>query len=81
MHQLVRLLPARLTPPPPCRCDAAADMVQSLDLTSGAEKHAIHIFVEKCLGRLGQGDRDLPQVGGVVGRGTCLGCACCAFCL
>ena len=56
-------------------------MVQSLDLTSGAEKHAIHIFVEKCLGRLGQGDRDLPQVGGVVGRGTCLGCACCAFCL
>lgn len=45
------------------RCDAAADAVASLDLTTGAEKHAIHAFVERCLSRLKEGDRNLPQVG------------------
>jgi superfamily II RNA helicase len=44
------------------RCDAAADALSGLDLTTAAEKHASHIFVERCLSRLAEGDRKLPQV-------------------
>ena len=35
-----------------------------MDLTTSAEKHTIHVFVEKCLVRLKEGDRELPQVRG-----------------
>ncbi|KAG2484118.1 hypothetical protein HYH03_017069 [Edaphochlamys debaryana] len=44
------------------RCDSAADALSSLDLSSGAEKAAVHGFVERCLGRLKEGDRALPQI-------------------
>lgn len=48
------------------RCDSCADAVSSLDLTTAAEKHNIHIFVERCLSRLKEGDRNLPQVRGTL---------------
>jgi hypothetical protein len=38
------------------------DGLASLDLTTAAEKHTIHVFLEKCLARLREGDRQLPQV-------------------
>ncbi|KAL4444150.1 hypothetical protein ABPG75_011887 [Micractinium tetrahymenae] len=44
------------------RIDALADNLQSLDLTSAAEKSEIHLFCEKALARLKGGDRELPQV-------------------
>jgi len=44
------------------RCDAAADALGGLDLTTAVEKHASHVFVERCLSRLAEGDRQLPQV-------------------
>jgi hypothetical protein len=40
------------------------DGLASLDLTTAAEKHTIHVFLEKCLARLREGDRQLPQVRG-----------------
>ena len=46
------------------RCDGAADCLSGVDLTTAVEKHAIHVFVEKCLSRLKEGDRKLPQVTG-----------------
>lgn len=46
------------------RCDAAADALGGLDLTTAAEKHASHVFVERCLARLAECDRKLPQVRG-----------------
>jgi antiviral helicase SKI2 len=45
-------------------CDSAADALGGLDLTTSAEKHASHVFVERCLSRLAEGDRKLPQVPG-----------------
>ncbi len=50
----------------PCRCDSCADALSSLDLSSGSEKAAVHGFVDRCLARLKEGDRALPQVGGCV---------------
>ncbi|PNW76952.1 hypothetical protein CHLRE_11g482483v5 [Chlamydomonas reinhardtii] len=44
------------------RCDSAADALSSLDLSSGGEKAAVHGFMERCLGRLKEGDRQLPQI-------------------
>jgi len=44
------------------RCDAAAEALGGLDLTTAAEKHAAHAFFERCLSRLSDGDRRLPQV-------------------
>ncbi|KAL4421866.1 hypothetical protein ABPG77_003668 [Micractinium sp. CCAP 211/92] len=44
------------------RIDALADNLQSLDLTTAAEKSEIHVFCEKALARLKGGDRELPQV-------------------
>jgi antiviral helicase SKI2 len=44
------------------RCDALADSLQSLDLTSNKEKSEIHVFCDKAFSRLGQGDRNLPQL-------------------
>jgi len=44
------------------RCDAAADALAALDLTTSAEKHSAHTFFERCLSRLSESDRRLPQV-------------------
>jgi antiviral helicase SKI2 len=44
------------------RCDAAADALSALDLTTSQEKHAAHAFFERCLSRLSEPDRRLPQV-------------------
>ena len=46
-----------------CRCDSSVDGAGGVDLTTSAEKHTIHVFVEKCLTRLREEDRKLPQVG------------------
>jgi hypothetical protein len=45
------------------RCDAAADACSGLDLTTAAEKHTTHVFIQQVLARLKEGDRGLPQVG------------------
>ncbi len=44
------------------RCDANANMLTSLDLTTNVEKGDIHHFVSKCIARLKPPDRKLPQV-------------------
>jgi hypothetical protein len=44
------------------RCDIAADACSGMDLTTAAEKHTIHTFVQSVLSRLREGDRELPQV-------------------
>ncbi|GFR45796.1 hypothetical protein Agub_g7251, partial [Astrephomene gubernaculifera] len=44
------------------RCDSCADHLSSLDLSSGSEKAAVHSFLERCLARLKEGDRQLPQI-------------------
>ena len=44
------------------RCDAIADALSSLDLTTGAEKSEIHIFCDRAFSRLKGTDRELPQV-------------------
>ncbi|GBF97557.1 hypothetical protein Rsub_10158 [Raphidocelis subcapitata] len=56
------LLPAAVFAFSKRRCDAAADALGGLDLTTAAEKHASHVFVERCLSRLAEGDRKLPQI-------------------
>jgi antiviral helicase SKI2 len=63
------------------RCDIAADACSGMDLTTSAEKHTIHTFIQSVLSRLREGDRELPQVGGVrlpVGGGLVLDAALCA---
>ena len=44
------------------RCDGICEGLNSLDLTTTAEKHDIHVFCERCLSRLSPQDRQLPQV-------------------
>lgn len=44
------------------RCDSSVDSAGGVDLTTSAEKHTIHTFVERCLARLREEDRKLPQV-------------------
>jgi antiviral helicase SKI2 len=44
------------------RCNTNADKLSNLDLTTGKEKHEIHIFFEKSISRLKEQDRQLPQV-------------------
>ncbi|EFJ42164.1 hypothetical protein VOLCADRAFT_107417 [Volvox carteri f. nagariensis] len=44
------------------RCDICADALSSLDLATGSEKAAVHSFVDRCLARLKEGDRQLPQI-------------------
>ena len=44
------------------RCDALADSLRSLDLTTGSEKSEIHIFCDKSFSRLRSADRNLPQL-------------------
>jgi hypothetical protein len=46
------------------RCDNAGGLLGGLDLTTAAEKHTVHVFVEQCLARLKEEDRGLPQVCG-----------------
>ncbi len=44
------------------RCDALADSLRSLDLTSNREKSEIHVFCDKAFSRLTSEDRHLPQI-------------------
>ncbi|GBP54351.1 Helicase SKI2W [Eumeta japonica] len=44
------------------RCDQNAENLLSLDLTTAREKSYIHHFFQKCLQRLKEPDRKLPQV-------------------
>lgn len=44
------------------RCDQAASLLQSVDLTTSKEKSEIHKFFVKCIGRLKGTDKKLPQV-------------------
>jgi antiviral helicase SKI2 len=44
------------------RCDAIADALHSLDMTTATEKSEIHVFCDKALARLKGSDRELPQV-------------------
>lgn len=44
------------------RCDAIADSLASLDMTSAAEKSEIHVFCDRALARLKGSDKLLPQV-------------------
>ena len=44
------------------RCDTNATMLTSLDLTTSMEKSDIHHFISKCVLRLKNVDRQLPQV-------------------
>jgi len=44
------------------RCDALADSLQSLDMTTAVEKSEIHIFCDRAMARLKGTDRGLPQV-------------------
>ena len=44
------------------RCNENADKLTNLDLTTGKQKHEIHIFIQKCISRLKDQDRQLPQV-------------------
>lgn len=44
------------------RCDEYADMLSSLDLTNGREKHNIHSFFRKSVCILKGTDKELPQV-------------------
>jgi len=44
------------------RCDENSNSLISLDLTSQQEKSEIHIFCSKCVNKLKEEDRKLPQV-------------------
>ena len=44
------------------RCDALADSLRSLDLTSNRDKSEIHVFCDKAFSRLTSEDRRLPQI-------------------
>lgn len=44
------------------RCDAIADALSSLDMTTATEKSEIHLFCDRALARLKGSDRELPQV-------------------
>lgn len=44
------------------RCDDTAQILKSIDLTTGKEKSEIHRFFTRCIERLKGTDRQLPQV-------------------
>ncbi|KAL7750016.1 Antiviral helicase ski2 [Sorochytrium milnesiophthora] len=44
------------------KCEEYANALFSADLTTGAEKSEVHLFIEKSLARLKGDDRQLPQV-------------------
>lgn len=44
------------------RCDQAALLLQSIDLTTAKEKSEVHKFFVKCIERLKGSDKKLPQV-------------------
>ena len=43
-------------------CDESAFLLGSVDLSTSAEVHEIHVFVEKSLSRLAEADRSVPQI-------------------
>ncbi|KAJ3021953.1 hypothetical protein HKX48_007426 [Thoreauomyces humboldtii] len=45
------------------KCEEFANGLVNIDFTSGAaQKSEIHVFIEKCLGRLKGSDKELPQI-------------------
>lgn len=44
------------------RCEENADALSSLDFCTAAEKSAVHMIIERSLGRLKSEDRALPQI-------------------
>ncbi|XP_070532118.1 superkiller complex protein 2-like [Ptychodera flava] len=44
------------------KCDSNASQLTTLDLTTSIEKSEIHVFFQKCVQRLKDNDRKLPQV-------------------
>jgi antiviral helicase SKI2 len=44
------------------RCDDAANMMMSSDLSTQSEKHEVLKFFDKCIDRLNGSDKILPQV-------------------
>ncbi|XP_028393122.1 helicase SKI2W-like [Dendronephthya gigantea] len=44
------------------RCNDNAGRLSNMDLTTSKEKHEIHIFMQKCISRLKDQDKQLPQV-------------------
>ena len=44
------------------KCDENADSLGNLDLNSGSEKAAVHIFMQGCLDKLQGSDSELPQI-------------------
>lgn len=44
------------------KCDENADSLGNLDLNSGNEKAAVHIFMQGCLEKLKGSDSELPQI-------------------
>lgn len=44
------------------RCDNNAEALEKLDLTTELEKHRVRTFFKKCIHRLKEEDRALPQV-------------------
>lgn len=54
------------------KCDENADSLGNLDLNSGSEKSAVHIFMQGCLEKLKGNDAQLPQIvwlQGILARG------------
>ena len=47
------------------KIDENANILQSVDLTTAAEKHDIHVFFQKCVSHLKGSDQKLPQVSGL----------------
>ena len=45
------------------RIEENANHLRTVDLTTTSEKSEVHIFFQKCIGRLKGTDKDLPQVG------------------
>jgi len=44
------------------KCEGCAEKLESMDLSTGAEKAEIHQFFDRCMSRLNEEDRKLPQL-------------------
>jgi len=44
------------------KCEGCAEKLESMDLSTGAEKAEIHQFFDRCMSRLSEEDRQLPQL-------------------
>eukprot|EP00963_Diacronema_lutheri_P011905 scaffold1501_cov352-Pavlova_lutheri.AAC.48 len=44
------------------KCEGCAEKLESMDLSTGAEKVEIHQFFDRCMSRLNEEDRKLPQL-------------------